>query len=92
MHAYIIESIFHTHDSVFNDMKAFFKKFGNSRKPMRLPLSITSDLILTPGPESTTSTSTADPIPFVPTGLATMSAQVIQATGVTVSVQFGPLY
>ena len=37
-------------------------------------------------------TSTGDPGPFVSTGSAIASAQVIQAADITVSVQLGPSY
>ena len=65
-------------------MKAFFEKFKSPKHP---PPS-TNALVSNPGePATSTSTNTGDPRPFVSTGSATVSAQVIQAADIIVSVQ-----
>ena len=67
-------------------MKAFFKNFVSKSKKPKYPSPIAAN-VSNPGIGPP---STAHPMPFVPTGSATASAQVVQAAGVTVSVQFGP--
>ena len=65
-------------------MKAFFKKY----KSPKHPFPSTNALVSNPGePATSTSTNTGDPRPFVSTGSATVSAQVIQAADITVNVQ-----
>lgn len=74
-------------------MKAFFKNFRKSNDPS-LTAANASASTTEPEPATLISTviNTADIMPPVPTGSATASAQVIQPTGVTVSLQPGLLH
>ena len=60
-------------------MKAFVKKLAKFKKAKHAPVSNTGS--------APVGSSLADSVPSAPAGSATASAQVIQATDVTVSVQ-----
>ena len=78
------------HNPLFNDMKRIFKKFRKSEKAKHPSPTIADILGSSPEAASSTSTtimSTADPMPSVPAISTATSVQVIQAAGVTVSVQ-----
>ena len=61
-------------------MKAFVKKLANKAKKPKHTLASTI---------GSTPVRSADSMPSAPAGCATVSAQVIQAADVTVSVQLG---
>ena len=76
-------------------MKQLLKKFDNYKKPKHSSLTNTNTLGSSPGPEPATSTLTiATPtvgcMPSIPDSTAIVGWKVIQATGVTVSIQIGP--
>ena len=82
----------HTHRLVFKEMSAFSE---NSKKPKDPSLSSNAPVLNTEEPATSTSTkitTTSDPRPLVSTDSAIVSAQVIQAADVTVSVQLGLSY
>jgi len=81
------------YNPLFNDMKRIFKKLRKSEKAKHPSPTIADTLGSSPEAGSSTSTimmSTAEPMPSVPAISTATSVQVIQAAGVTVSVQLRP--